>query len=379
MNYFTHEFVEGHRRGSRLLWVPEEKYLYFKKDDRSGKTIYLCYENQLQNEQICSSRRSIDSEGTMTTNSIPHSCHSNHQAVHDKLKLRSHIIDSCEHAAHALEDLHFTIPTQQIFTREVAKQPLGATSLSYNSISRTLRRHVNKKYPSKPDTLAKIIAAYADPTTMLQYGFNLRDTHRFYVDTIDKKRGGFTIFASNEVMRMIDENIPPENRKYMLDGTFAVAPLGSFYQLLIIAIDYKKDLFPIVYVLMTDKEAASYQAVFEYIETHIFKLQPAEFMADFETGLRAAIQRYYPEASLHGCWYHYCSSIRRRLMTLDMHQVITDDPSGIEIHRMCLSLPLLPQACILEGFNVVQRTAREKGLYSEFKSFLNISMTFGCI
>lgn len=120
---------------------------------------------------------------------------------------------------------------------------------------------------------------------------------------------------------------------------------------------------------MTDKEAASYQAVFEYIEKNVFKLQAAEFMADFETGLRAAIKKCYPEALLHGCWYHYSAAIRRRLMTLDMHQIITDDSSGIEIYRMCLSLPLLPQERILDGFNVVQEFAREKGLFREFKKF----------
>lgn len=75
---------------------------------------------------------------------------------------------------------------------------------------------------------------------MEQYGFNLRNTERFYIDTIEKS--GFTIFASREIMQMIDDAIPPENRKYMLDGTFDVAPIGSFYQLLIIAIDYKKDV-----------------------------------------------------------------------------------------------------------------------------------------
>lgn len=121
MDHLTHTFVEGHRRGSRLVWVHEEKFLYFKKDERSGKTSYLCYENQLQHSQICSSRCLIDSEGIMTKNSIPHSGHSNHQAVYDKLKTRSSIIDSCEQAASVLEDLHFTIPTQQIFNRELSK------------------------------------------------------------------------------------------------------------------------------------------------------------------------------------------------------------------------------------------------------------------
>lgn len=109
-------------------------------------------------------------------------------------------------------------------------------------MSRNLRRYTNPKYPSKPTTLANIIEAYNDPLTMQQFGFNLRNSERFYVDTIETKKGGFTIFASREIFQMIDDVIPPVDRKYMLDGTFDVAPIGSFYQLLIIAIDYKRDV-----------------------------------------------------------------------------------------------------------------------------------------
>lgn len=122
---------------------------------------------------------------------------------------------------------------------------------------------------------------------------------------------------------------------------------------------------------MTDKRTDSYQAIFKYIEENVFMLQPAEFMADFETGLRKAIQNSYPQASLHGCWYHYSASIRRRLMTLCMYRLITDEPMGAQIYRMMLSLPLLPQNRILDGFNVVKTVARENHLYREFKKFFD--------
>lgn len=120
---------------------------------------------------------------------------------------------------------------------------------------------------------------------------------------------------------------------------------------------------------MTNKRAETYQAIFKYIEENLFRLQPAEFMTDFEAGLRKALNDTYPDASLHGCWYHYCASIRRRLMTQNMYRLITDDPSGTQIYRMMLSLPLLPSDRILDGFNVVKTVARENHLHKEFRKF----------
>lgn len=120
---------------------------------------------------------------------------------------------------------------------------------------------------------------------------------------------------------------------------------------------------------MSDKKTTTYQKVFKYIEDNVFKFQPAQFMADFESGLRKAISNYFPAASLYGCWYHYSASIRRRLMTLNMYRVITDDPAGILIHRMLQSLPLLPRERILDGFNFIKNEARKNRLFKEFGKF----------
>lgn len=128
-------------------------------------------------------------------------------------------------------------------------------------------------------------------------------------------------------------------------------------------------LFPLFFVLMTNKDTESYENVFKYIEDKVFKLRPAQFMADFESGLRKAISNCFPDTPLYGCWYHYCAAIRRRLMTLHMYRVITDDPAGLVIYRMLLSLPLLPRERILDGFNFVKNEALTNGLSKTFKAF----------
>lgn len=121
MNFLSFEEVEGLRKNSKLIWIPEEKNLYFYKDQRaSGTKVYLCYENR-SDAGSCPARRSIDIAGVVSTNGVSHSNHSSHEIIYENMKSRSAIIDGCIDAARSLDGLHMTIPNQQIFTREIAK------------------------------------------------------------------------------------------------------------------------------------------------------------------------------------------------------------------------------------------------------------------
>lgn len=122
MNFLTFEITEGERIGSKLLWVPEEKHLYYNKDTRkNGRIVYLCYENRLDKSNSCSARCFVDPSGKLTTNATPHSNHKNHKAKFEDLKSTSAIKNTTIQVAHVLRDLHVTVPTQHIFTREMAR------------------------------------------------------------------------------------------------------------------------------------------------------------------------------------------------------------------------------------------------------------------
>lgn len=118
---------------------------------------------------------------------------------------------------------------------------------------------------------------------------------------------------------------------------------------------------------MSGKSTELYMRVFEYIENNIFNLNPAQFMTDFEAGLRKAINKYYPHAILHGCWYHFCAAIRRQLLSLNLYELTMNEPIAKAIYRQILSLPLLPPESILSGYNVVKTVARNNKLYQQFK------------
>ena len=85
-----------------------------------------------------------------------------------------------------------------------------------------------------PGNAQEISDAFKKPVILEEYGFNLRGSERFYVDTIQiNTQSAFTVFASTEAIRITLEHIPPDERRYLLDATFDVTPIGS-YQLLIV-------------------------------------------------------------------------------------------------------------------------------------------------
>lgn len=122
---------------------------------------------------------------------------------------------------------------------------------------------------------------------------------------------------------------------------------------------------------MSGKTAELYKMVFQFIELNFFKLEPAHFMTDFEGGLRKAINEFYPNAVLSGCWYHYCAALRRKHLSLKMYELITDVPAAKKIYRMMLSLPLLPKETILDGYTIIRNEAVAKGLGKKFKGIFD--------
>lgn len=131
-----------------------------------------------------------------------------------------------------------------------------------------------------------------------------------------------------------------------------------------------------VYCLLTRKTAEAYLAVFKFIEEKLFKLEPAEFMTDFEDGMRLAIKSRWPNVPIRGCWFHLKKRIHSRCIKTGLHKTLKNNVNGRTLKKMLQNLPLLPENLINEGFSSVQLFAREKqleqsfgGLFSYFKRY----------
>lgn len=108
-------------------------------------------------------------------------------------------------------------------------------------MKKTLERKKNPRHPKRPSSLAEFRNEILKPDLMSQYGYTSDGDFRFYIDTVLNKDYEFTVFGSQYTIEFIQKNIPPESRRYIMDGTFDKIP-KYFYQLLIIAVEYQNDV-----------------------------------------------------------------------------------------------------------------------------------------
>lgn len=117
---------------------------------------------------------------------------------------------------------------------------------------------------------------------------------------------------------------------------------------------------------MTRKTAKCYTAVFDFIETHLFKLQPNEIITDFENGMRLAIKQCWPDVTLRGCWFHFCRAITKRCKKHNLNKLLSTNGNSRIIQKSMMSLSLLPSTEIKNGYNCIKKFARKKKLFSRF-------------
>ncbi|XP_039291194.1 uncharacterized protein LOC120352922 [Nilaparvata lugens] len=102
-------------------------------------------------------------------------------------------------------------------------------------------------------------------------------------------------------------------------------------------------------------------------------------MTDFERGLMNAISQVWPSPGTqhHGCWFHYCQSIWRAVVSYGLVQATREDPALKRVIKLIMAIPHLPAEAgsihsnevppfsIADGLAAVKRFAREENLLNE--------------
>lgn len=116
----------------------------------------------------------------------------------------------------------------------------GTSNLNFRQVERNLRRIKNQTFAASPKSGPEIIAAFERESVMNSFGYSKHDTPRpLYKGTImDGEKYVCTFLASETIIELIQANIEPAQRKFMMDGTFKIVPVGIFKQLLIIYVEY---------------------------------------------------------------------------------------------------------------------------------------------
>lgn len=175
-----YQLINGLRRNAVVLWSPGEKNLYIKQVQRNGNTEYICYQKTLhdnykkevqkgnnnttscenkENEKCvgernkkkqitlnkrinkhnsvskynkkmngkkhsvlkCNARAIVGADKECHRNKILHSAHGNHEHIYNDMVLKNKIIDRCLAFKDVSSGLSLKVPTNDIFTLELAK------------------------------------------------------------------------------------------------------------------------------------------------------------------------------------------------------------------------------------------------------------------
>lgn len=118
---------------------------------------------------------------------------------------------------------------------------------------------------------------------------------------------------------------------------------------------------------MSRKTTEAYLAVFKFIEDNLlFKFEPAEFMTDYEDGMRLAIRKRWPNVPVRGCWFHFKRAVHKKCITFGMKQFLQKNVNARTLKTMLVNIPLLPANRIHEGYASIEKFARQKKLDGRF-------------
>lgn len=120
-------YIKGFRGGS-LLYLHQEKHLFYQTHNRDGRLEFSCYDNNLPKDYKSSEQQSrkcnakvIVKEDICRRNNTDHQCHANHELVFRDLQTLNEIKERCQKVSEWCPISAHKISAKEIFMTMLAK------------------------------------------------------------------------------------------------------------------------------------------------------------------------------------------------------------------------------------------------------------------
>lgn len=251
--------------------------------------------------------------------------------------------------------------TSQIIANSVKTiSPLVSSSLPpLQCIKRTIqRKRRNQSHaPNNPSNLNELIIP--DPYTRT---FN----NELFLQLDNREANRTIIFATDRNLCLLRTNL-----NWFCDGTFKVCP-NLFHQLYTVNIIINGSMIPIIYALMSTRNRHSYDFLFNFILSKIENNSPSTITIDFEKAAIASIQRVFPSANIHGCFFHFNQSIWKKIQSFPsiLQQYNLDEAFKLNL-RMLVALAFVPLENVVPAYFHLLSTAFYTENAANLEEFLN--------
>lgn len=108
---------------------------------------------------------------------------------------------------------------------------------------------------------------------------------------------------------------------------------------------------PLAYVLMTDKSENSYDEVLSALQQVEPRLNPTDFVVDFEKAAINAINRTFPMAEVHGCFFHFGQSVYRHVQQVGLQSIYSSDADFAQNIKLLMALAFVPPDSVVDAYD----------------------------
>ncbi|XP_039292681.1 uncharacterized protein LOC111044840 isoform X3 [Nilaparvata lugens] len=200
-----------------------------------------------------------------------------------------------------------------------------------------MQRARHQHLPPTPHTLEDVREVLrADPRLQ-----RTRDgAHQFYVDEVAE---GSIAFVSRRTAEFLSQH-PAQAQDMFIDGTFKIVPRNprGLRQLLSVHIIFMSVMYPVAFFLLTNATAETYRAILNFLKLNVVTWAVAHVTTDYERALIQGVRNAFPQTEAHGCWFHYCQAIWRRVVAIGLRAACLADQANMSVVRMIMSIPHLP-------------------------------------
>ncbi|XP_071568435.1 uncharacterized protein [Temnothorax nylanderi] len=321
-----------------------------------GTTLYVyddySYNKDSRNQNIlrCSTRRSSKCPGAINLENDQIRLVHDHNHTKTQWKIvqstmKQEMLKLCRETSLSLKD---------IFDNVCRQYPDAAINLSYASLKSTLYRERRKLRPNVTkdmNVLAMSLSAYAP-------------LEGFYKGSVTCSNGKTAlIFTSNELLQELQKST-----ELYVDGTFNIVPrVPLMSQLYTIHTRFVNVGIGMIFVLCESRSSNLYTAIWEKIIELVPTLQQnlKFIMSDYEAAAMKAINKQFPTAEAHGCWFHFNQALLRHWRRLGL----MDAPRNVL--SMTMTMALIPSDCFEKAFFLIQLEACQiLGKYPAVNNFL---------
>uniref|UniRef100_A0AC35FWY9 MULE transposase domain-containing protein n=1 Tax=Panagrolaimus sp. PS1159 TaxID=55785 RepID=A0AC35FWY9_9BILA len=160
----------------------------------------------------------------------------------------------------------------------------------------------------------------------------------------------FFIFASDNGVSRLRTHL-----EWAGDGTFYITPT-NFMQTYILSAIVDGSALPCVYVVMSNKDAVTYERIFRVINQHV-RASPERLMIDFEEAVIIASNNVWPHIRTSLCLFHLDQSIQKRVKDAHLSNFYqSNEMFRIDIRRTS-ALLALPKNLVQRDFDVLLKHA----------------------